>query len=81
MPPQRNIAALSFISDSVNNTRVYFQDDVGQIMEAANSADNTTWSINSNGIRRKNGSAIAAAVSRPDFPLMSNLLSILVDAC
>ncbi|CAD6571477.1 MAG: hypothetical protein ASARMPRED_004609 [Alectoria sarmentosa] len=68
-PPQRNIAALSFASNSVNNTRVYFQDNVGQIMEAANSADNTTWIITRTGIIGKNGSAIAAAVSRPGFPL------------
>ena len=70
-PPQRNIAALSFALNSVNNTRVYFEDNAGQIMEAANSAANTTWSINKIGIGAKNGSAIAAAVSRPDFPLVS----------
>ena len=69
-PPQRNIAALSFASDSVNNTRVYFQDKVGQIMEAATSAKDTKWSINGTGIVGKNGSAIAAAVSRPGFPLV-----------
>ena len=71
-PPQRNIAALSFASESVNNTRVYFQDNVGQIMEAANSARDTKWSINGTGIVGKNGSAIAAAVSRPGFPLVSH---------
>ena len=70
-PPQRNIAALSFASDSVNNTRVYFQDNVGQIMEAANSVNDTKWSINGTGIVGKNGSAIAAAVSRPGFSLVS----------
>ena len=70
-PPQRNIAALSFASESVNNTRVYFQDNVGQIMEAANTANDTKWSINGTGIIGKNGSAIAAAVSRPEFPLVS----------
>ena len=80
-PPQRNIAALSFALNSVNNTRIYFQDDVGQIMEAANSAANTTWSINRTGIGGKNGSAIAAAVSRPDFPLVSQVFSMLIDSC
>ena len=70
-PPQRNIAAVSFASESVNNTRVYFQDNVGQIMEAANTANDTNWSINGTGIIGKNGSAIAAAVSRPEFPLVS----------
>ena len=69
--PQRHIAALSFASESVNNTRVYFQDNVGQIMEAASTGNDTKWSINGTGIIGKNGSAIAAAVSRPGFPLVS----------
>ena len=65
---QHNIAALSFASNNVNHTRVYFQDNAGQIMEAANSTDNLTWTINGTGTVAKNGSAIAAAVSRPGFP-------------
>ncbi|KAL8827857.1 MAG: hypothetical protein Q9191_002938 [Dirinaria sp. TL-2023a] len=69
VPSQRNIAALSFALNSVNNTRLYFQDDVGQIMEAGNSDTNTTWSVRGTGINGKNGSTIAAAVSRPGFPL------------
>ena len=68
--PRRNIAAISFAS---NNTRVYFQDDMGQIMEAANSADDPTWNIKRIGVGGKNGSAIAAAVSQPDFPLASHV--------
>lgn len=68
---QRNIAALSYSLNSVNNTRVYFQDDDGQIIEAANSADNPKWSISRIGIGGKNGSAMAAAVSRPGFPLVN----------
>ena len=72
-PPQRNIAAVSFASESVNNTRVYFQDNVGQIMEATNTANDTTWSVDGTGVIGKNGSAIAAAVSRPDFPLVSHV--------
>lgn len=74
-PPQRNIAALSFTSESVNNTRV------GQIMEAANSADHMAWSINRTGFGGKNGSAIAAAVSRPAFPLVSQVSSMSIDFC
>lgn len=75
-PPQRNIAALSYSLNSVNNTRVYFQDDLGQIIEAANFANNTVWSIEGTGIRGKNGSAIAAAVSRPDSHLVNYVFSI-----
>ena len=70
--PQRNIAAFSFVSDAVNNTRVYFQDNGGQIMEAAKSTKDTEWSINGTGMVGKNGSAIAAAVSRLGFPLVSH---------
>ena len=75
---QHNLAALSFASNSVNNTRVYFQDNVGQIVEAANSADNTTWTIDGTGIIGKNGSAIAAAVSRTGFPLVSHAFYMLI---
>ena len=78
---QRNIAALSYSLNSVNNTRVYFQDNDGQIIEAANSADNPKWSISRIGIGGKNGSAIAAAVSRPGFPLVNQDFWILIDAC
>lgn len=70
LPTQRNIAAVSFTSKHINNTRVYFQDKSGQIIEARNSADNTTWSTHKTRIRGKNESAIAAAVSRPGFPLV-----------
>ncbi|MCJ1422269.1 hypothetical protein MMC29_000149 [Sticta canariensis] len=68
-PTQRNIAAVSFTSNSTNMTRVYFQDNVGQIMEASRSENNTRWSINKTGFGGKNGSVIAAAVSRPSLPL------------
>lgn len=80
-PAQRKIAAVSFTSNSANNTRVYFQDNVGQIIEASNSADNTTWSTNRIGIGGKNGSAIAAAVSRPGLPLVSPTSSPLFEPC
>ncbi|MCJ1267282.1 hypothetical protein MMC22_007167 [Lobaria immixta] len=73
-PIQRNIAAVSFTSNSANNTRVYFQDDVGQIIEASNSAGNSTWSVKKTGIGAKNGSAIAAAVSRPNLPFEITIL-------
>ena len=76
LPPQHHIAALSFVSKSTNNTRIYFQDNVGQIMEAANTAENTTWSITGTGTIGKNGSAIAAAVSRPGFPLVSHVSAV-----
>ncbi|KAL9608036.1 MAG: hypothetical protein Q9167_007104 [Letrouitia subvulpina] len=42
----------------------------GQIIEAANSALDITWVIRKIGVSGKNGSAIAAAVSRPNFRLI-----------
>ena len=69
-PTQRNIAAVSFTSHSANNSRVYFQDDEGQIIEASSFEPDSTWSISKIGIGGKNGSAIAAAVSPPSRPLV-----------
>lgn len=69
---QRKIAAVSFVIHSVNNTRLYFQNEKGQMMEAANSANNVSWNIENVGFDAKNNSAIAAAVSRPNFPLVSD---------
>lgn len=80
-PIQRNIAAVSFTSNSANNTRVYFQDAVGQIIEASNSAGNPTWSVKKTGIGAKNGSAIAAAVSRPNLPLVSPVSLLSIESC
>jgi len=67
---QHNIAAVSFASSSVNNTRVYYQDDMARIIEAATSTNNATWINNPIGSSGKNSSALAAAVSRPGFPLV-----------
>ncbi|MCJ1466787.1 hypothetical protein MMC07_005407 [Pseudocyphellaria aurata] len=61
-PTQRNIAAVSYTTSITNHTRVYFQDGVGQIIEASNSEKNKAWSINKTGFGGKNGSVIAAAV-------------------
>ena len=73
-PAQRSIAALSFTTKAENNTRVYFQDNEGQILEAANSASNHTWKISKTGCFGRNGSALAAAVSPPGFPLAGELI-------
>ncbi|KAL9036679.1 MAG: hypothetical protein Q9214_006029, partial [Letrouitia sp. 1 TL-2023] len=68
-PPKRNIAAISFNHNSVDNNCVYFMDIQGNIMEAANSEKNFTWHVKKIGHGAKSGSAIAAAVSRPEYPL------------
>lgn len=65
----RNIAAVSYAFDNINNTRVYFQENNGALIEAANSATNATWGLSTVG-SFKNESALAAAVSRPGFPLV-----------
>lgn len=69
----RNIAALSFPSGSINNTRVYFQNNAGQIIEASNAANKTTWFHRTIGVGGKNGSAIAAAISRPSYPQVNHV--------
>ncbi|KAL6713995.1 hypothetical protein ACLMJK_008489 [Lecanora helva] len=70
-PSQRNIGASSYVSGSVNNSRLDFQDNVGQIVEAASSAQNRTWGLRRTHYIGKIGSAIAVAVSRPGFPLVT----------
>lgn len=72
IPRYRNIAALSFATNSVNNTRVYFLDDERHVIEAANSADNVTWNMKDTGFVVGYGSALAAAVSRPNFPFVGH---------
>ncbi len=70
--PPCKIAALSSASNDVNNTHVYYQDESGEVMEGVTSGIKTAWRINKTGIGGKNGSAVAAAVSRPGFPLVDS---------
>ncbi|KAE8440490.1 hypothetical protein EG329_007423 [Mollisiaceae sp. DMI_Dod_QoI] len=60
---QSNIAAVSFISNNANRTKVYYQDGAGQLMEAADSA-NGKWTNTHLGYAAMNGSSLAAAVSQ-----------------
>lgn len=68
---QRKLAAVSYAVNSVDNTRVYYQDNAGEIVEAASSAKSSTWINIKLGFFAKNGSAIGAAVSRPGFTHVS----------
>ena len=73
---ERNIAAFSFESDRpssqpVNASRVYFQDNLGRLLQASNFADNTSWTLSKTPVTPRNGSAIGAAVSRPRYPQVS----------
>jgi hypothetical protein len=68
---QRSIAAVSFEADGGNETRVYFQDGNGDIIERINAAVNTPLTTTSLGYNGTNRSSLAAAVSRPGFPLVS----------
>ncbi|THV52262.1 hypothetical protein BGAL_0084g00220 [Botrytis galanthina] len=69
-PFQRNVAAISYESNNVNNTRVYYQDNQGNILEAHNNASSGNWSTSSV-VTAKNGSSFAAAVTMPqnDFEI------------
>ncbi len=78
---QRNIVAFIYALNSINNIYVYFQDNAGQIMEASISANNTAWGINGTNVIAKNGSAIAATVSRPGAPLGEPSHSMSTDFC
>jgi hypothetical protein len=72
--PIRNIAAISYTSNSVNTTRLYYQDNSGQLIEAmtSNSSSSTTstWTTNKLNHTANNGSAIAAAVTKPGLEPM-----------
>lgn len=61
---QRNVAAVSYESNSANNTRVYYQDNQGNILEAHSNASSEKWST-SQIVTAKNGSSFAAAVTMP----------------
>jgi hypothetical protein len=65
-PIRGGLAAVSYTTNSLNETRVYYQDNSGQIMEAAGSAGNTSWNTQGLGFSARRNSAIAAAVSSSD---------------
>lgn len=68
-----HIAAVAFELESVNNTKLYYQSN-GSIFEASNSTSGTAWRskfiADSSNISLD--SNLAAAVSRPEFPLVSS---------
>ncbi|APA11683.1 predicted protein [Sclerotinia sclerotiorum 1980 UF-70] len=63
-PFQRNVAAISYASNNVNNSRVYYQDNQGHILESHSNASSEIWST-SQIVTAKNGSSFAAAVTMP----------------
>jgi hypothetical protein len=78
--PPRKIAALSFASQKntsdgvkwINQTRIYYQDNTGELIEGANTSINSTWETRRLGVFPLSGSAIAAAVTRPSNKRVSN---------
>lgn len=65
---KRNIAAVSFENKSVNQTRLYFQKNDGKLVESV--PGGTTGRLLEFDTTAKKGTALAAAVSRPGFPLV-----------
>lgn len=65
-----SIAAASFAWDTTGGTRVYYQDTRGELIEAS-TQDNNTWKNTKLGVFPTNGSALAAAVSRPGYDTVS----------
>lgn len=70
--PKRNIAAASFVQGGINNTRVYYQNDAGNLIEAAGSPNLSSITPTVLPFSPKLGSALAAAVSHTEngFPLV-----------
>lgn len=68
---QRKLAVVSYAVNSVDKTRIYYQDNAGEIVEATSSAKDNTWTNIKLGVFAKNGSAIGVAVSRPGFTHVS----------
>lgn len=72
-----HIAAVAFEWESMNNTKLYYQSN-GSIFEASNSTSGTGWTSKSIAGSRNISldSNLAAAVSRPEFPLVSNFFMV-----
>ncbi|KAM3064766.1 hypothetical protein ACMFMG_012079 [Clarireedia jacksonii] len=69
--PTRGLAAVSYPSGSSNTTHLFYQDSSGELIESISTSDNGSWTTNSLGIKANNGSALAAAVTRPDLDPMA----------
>jgi hypothetical protein len=70
-PTQRNIAAVSFLDDSGNNTRLFLQDNAGNIIRGVNNDQNRSlWKFVAIG-SAKNGSTLTAAISPPGSRFVS----------
>jgi hypothetical protein len=63
--PNSNLAAVAWnVSDTLGQIRVYYQDDQGNIQEAARNTPDSTWKVNkltACTVPAKNGTTIAAA--------------------
>jgi hypothetical protein len=70
-PVQRNIAALAYPAGTSNVTRLYYQDSNGSLIEGVLDTSFKSWNFTSIGNIEKSNNALAAAVSRPGFPLVS----------
>jgi hypothetical protein len=71
-PAVRNIAAVPWSeSNGTESFRVYYQASSGEIMESVNNTSNG-WDYHGLGFWGKNGSAIAAALSQPNYPLQQS---------
>ena len=66
----RKIAGLSYLEKSLPSTRLFYQDNAGYLWEARTLEGTSNWTIAAIGVEAKMGSPIAAAVSRPGFPLV-----------
>lgn len=68
---RRNVAAVSLQDGSTNRTWVFYRNNEGQIVRSGATSPEGPWTTNETGSSGQEGSALAAAVSRPGFPLVS----------
>lgn len=67
---QRKIAAVSYPTSDSNATHLYYQDGEGILVQVTPATETNSWGVYQIGRYGKNNTALAAAISRPGFPLV-----------
>lgn len=67
----KRIAAVSIEDGNVNRTWVFYQNNDGKIVRSGATSLGGPWTTSETGANGKEGTTLAAAVSRPGFPLVS----------
>lgn len=78
---ERHIAAVGLQDGSTNRTWVFYQNSDGKIVRSGATSPQGPWTTSETGSNGKNGSVLAAAVSRPGFPLVSRWVLVPLRCC